>query len=130
MTNFASFLENNITSDGTIKSTVYFEQWLNNRLKLDSLNVITTSSDLSTDWIWIHRNVFDFRSYHDRQTIFFVCDNFINKWLKNEDANDKSQGKFANFMHESPIMSLITNQIEYTYNKITMMSEKEILLTM
>lgn len=81
MNNFVNFLEQNLGEGGELKSTIYFEQWLNNKSKLDSINEITYSSDLCSDWKWIHRNAFDLKCYYETSTILFICDVFIDKWI-------------------------------------------------
>lgn len=68
---------------------------------MDSINNITHCSDLSSDLIWIHTNTYDFKMYYETESINFVCDHFINKWLESDPKkNENYKELFATLLHD------------------------------
>ena len=46
-----------------------FGEWLDVKLKLNTIYNITKHSDLKTDWQWLQDNSFEFLSYYNSSTV-------------------------------------------------------------
>ena len=99
-----------------------FTQWLDAKLKIDSIHEISKYSDLNDDWQFVQEKVFEFIHFYDESTVNYVCKLFKHKWINSSMHRDSKQytylQKFIFFRHTSPMMIQILDKFATLNNKL------------
>ena len=85
-----------------------FNRWLDQKLKINCLYVISKHSDLDDDWQWLQDHAFEFINFYQLQTIEYICGVFKKKWLSPElAAADSDVPRLQAFIHFKHTSSMI-----------------------
>ena len=106
---------------GDQSQSASFTQWLDAKLKVDTLHEINKYSDLNEDWQFLQDQAFEFLHFYDENTISYVCNLFTRKWI-NQQMHPGSKftrlQKFIFFRHTSPMIIQILDKLATLNNKM------------